>query len=741
MEEEPRLRALFHACDVNNSGRIEYEEFFTVCLELQVGESEIDAIFDKLDSNGDGCINFREFAEGFHEVSEMINLEALSVEPDWDEFQQRLGEEARFIPRPQQVAALYQNLKSAESRLIRQYECVIKNFVRDIMLQNTELDKLACTMKRTQDEAAQQVSELEEDIDQQIKTAVEECQKEEQRKSELTLIELQHQYDANINELQQTITKLKKLEEQYRSVSPKDKSIALKRKFNDLTLDNDKLRKDLLEAQTDIMLLQSEVDTLKSDYMNQSLNLERDQDVVREYVEDRDSLTRQIEMLQSANQKLHDSNDGLRSTLESSLSKYNRSLRASNSSPGPVFRSSPKHCSCHSPQMLYDGSTSSYPGEDYESLAACDPMRRISCEVESLTESCFDSGMSTLRDSNDYDSEAESKHQIHFEKSQCTRDASECDASDTDVPEIRDEEAFSQDSTNTVLEWKSSPASNWNNSGNYSSHRSTPTDSPQVPQIQIDDDFNQDDRNTDMESESSHTVSRSNSGASSARRCISAFSTQPNNTSGNIKPAQSSKTFKIVLAGDAAVGKSSFLLRLCKNEFRGNGSATLGVDFQMKTLVVDGEQTSLQLWDTAGQERFRSIAKSYFRRADGVLLLYDVTCEKSFLNVREWVDTIECSTNDTIPIMLVGNKVDLRDRAMLEGQKCIPTNYGEKLAMTYKALFCETSAREGSSIIEAVLHLAREVRKRGDRTDVDSVTNLSNNYLNKKPPVKYCCTA
>uniref|UniRef100_A0A3B4APE5 Uncharacterized protein n=1 Tax=Periophthalmus magnuspinnatus TaxID=409849 RepID=A0A3B4APE5_9GOBI len=104
---------------------------------------------------------------------------------------------------------------------------------------------------------------------------------------------------------------------------------------------------------------------------------------------------------------------------------------------------------------------------------------------------------------------------------------------------------------------------------------------------------------------------------------------------------QYEKAFRIVLAGDAAVGKSSFLLRLCKNEFKVHSSTTLGVDFQMKTLIVDGEPTLLQIWDTAGQERFRSIAKSYFRRADGVLLLYDVSCEKSFLNVREWVDMIE----------------------------------------------------------------------------------------------------
>ena len=69
----------------------------------------------------------------------------------------------------------------------------------------------------------------------------------------------------------------------------------------------------------------------------------------------------------------------------------------------------------------------------------------------------------------------------------------------------------------------------------------------------------------------------------------------------------------------------------------------IGVDFQMKTLEVDGIIVTLQLWDTAGQERYRSIAKSYFRKVDGVLLLYDVTSESSFLNVRDWMDAIEVS--------------------------------------------------------------------------------------------------
>ncbi|KAB0397573.1 hypothetical protein E2I00_004237 [Balaenoptera physalus] len=117
------------------------------------------------------------------------------------------------------------------------------------------------------------------------------------------------------------------------------------------------------------------------------------------------------------------------------------------------------------------------------------------------------------------------------------------------------------------------------------------------------------------------------------------------------------------------------------------------VDFQMKTLVVDGELTALQHWDTAGQERqvlsimlrillrFRSIAKSYFRRAGGVLLLYDVTCETSFLNVREWEDMVEAAAHESISIVLVGNKADLHDAAEAEGQKHVPGYLGEKLAM------------------------------------------------------------
>ncbi|XP_026944809.1 ras and EF-hand domain-containing protein isoform X2 [Sagmatias obliquidens] len=709
LEELARLRSVFAACDANRSGRLEREEFSALCAELRVRPADAEAVFQRLDADRDGSITFQEFARGFRgahrgrrrwgrgprepaftaalvgsdpgdsqeDEGDEDAAAALAAHWDsaspgqaWQDFQARLGDEVKFIPRKEQVSTLYQNINLVEPRLIQPYEHVIKNFIREIKLQSTEMENLAIAVKRAQDKAAMQLSELEEEMDQRIQAAEHKTRKDEKRKAEEALSDLRRQYETEVGDLQVTIKKLKKLEEQSKHISQKEDVAALKKQIYDLSMENQKVKKDLLEAQTNIAFLQSELDSLKSDYADQSLNSER-----------------------TANRKLHDSNDGLRSALENSYSKFNRSLRINNISPGnTISRSSPKF-NAHSPQPLgYDRSSrSSYMDEDCDSLALCDPMQRINCDIDSLPESCFDSGLSTLRDFNEYDSEVEYKHQRGFQRSHGTQESSGGDASDTDVPDIRDEETYGSEGVASILDWK--------------------------PQ----------------ESASEGSV------ISSLRKPISALAPQTDMVDDNHNSSSSQKAYKIVLAGDAAVGKSSLLMRLCKNEFRGNTSATLGVDFQMKTLIVDGERTVLQLWDTAGQERFRSIAKSYFRRADGVLLLYDVTCEKSFLNVREWVDMIEDAAHNSIPIMLVGNKADLRDAAEAEGQKCVPGYFGEKLAMTYGALFCETSAKDGSNIVEAVLHLTREVKKRTDEHDSKSITNLSGTSSKKSTQMKNCC--
>ncbi|KAG9273279.1 ras and EF-hand domain-containing protein-like isoform X2 [Astyanax mexicanus] len=242
---------------------------------------------------------------------------------------------------------------------------------------------------------------------------------------------------------------------------------------------------------------------------------------------------------------------------------------------------------------------------------------------------------------------------------------------------------------------------------------------------------------SDFKSEMNVSVSpsRVSSLASSLRRRLSAFPVKQ--TEADLFDSDGSlPMYRLVLAGDAGSGKSSFLLRLSLNEFRGDMQTTLGVDFQMKKMLVDGEKTNLQIWDTAGQERFRSIARSYFRKAHGVLLLYDVTSESSFLNVREWMEQIQESTDGNVPMCVIGNKVDMRAERP-EGS-CVSPAQGEKLAMTYNALFCETSAKEGTNIVEAVLHLAREVKKNSkQRRHSESQVKLSLN--SGKKALSNCC--
>ncbi|KAG5270278.1 hypothetical protein AALO_G00190850, partial [Alosa alosa] len=200
---------------------------------------------------------------------------------------------------------------------------------------------------------------------------------------------------------------------------------------------------------------------------------------------------------------------------------------------------------------------------------------------------------------------------------------------------------------------------------------------------------------------------------------------------------RSEPTYRLVLAGDLGSGKSSFLLRLSQHQFKENMRSTVGVDCQIKRMLVDGKRTALQIWDTAGQERFQSISRSYFRKADGILLLYDITSEKSFLNITQWLEQIEACTTSPVPMCLVGNKADLRGK--VTSNLCVSSACGVRLATTCGALFFETSAKDGTNVVEAVLHLAREVRKTGCVL-TESTVQLSS-LGGRGPTAGNCCWA
>ncbi|KAM6945982.1 EF-hand calcium-binding domain-containing protein 4B [Aplochiton taeniatus] len=191
------------------------------------------------------------------------------------------------------------------------------------------------------------------------------------------------------------------------------------------------------------------------------------------------------------------------------------------------------------------------------------------------------------------------------------------------------------------------------------------------------------------------------------------------------------RLFKIVLVGNSSVGKTSLLRRFCDDCYFPGTSATVGIDYSVKTITVDGSQVALQMWDTAGQERYRSITKQFFRKADGVVVMYDITAELTFTAVRQWLTSVQEGAGEEIPIMLLGNKTDL------ESEREVHSSVGEKLAKDCQLVFYECSACSGHNVTAAMVHLARILKEQEDR-EKEKTVQLVNHHQGQKKK-SGCC--
>jgi len=165
-------------------------------------------------------------------------------------------------------------------------------------------------------------------------------------------------------------------------------------------------------------------------------------------------------------------------------------------------------------------------------------------------------------------------------------------------------------------------------------------------------------------------------------------------TPGPIKnPAnEGSRLIKLLLIGDSGTGKSSLLLRYADEDFRDSFISTIGVDFKVKSIDINGEEVKLQIWDTAGQERFRTITSSYYRGAHGVFVVYDITNPETFGNVKNWMVEIDRYATEKVAKGLIGNKSDL------ESARQVSVEDGKALAKQLNVPFFETSAKSGAGV-------------------------------------------
>lgn len=160
---------------------------------------------------------------------------------------------------------------------------------------------------------------------------------------------------------------------------------------------------------------------------------------------------------------------------------------------------------------------------------------------------------------------------------------------------------------------------------------------------------------------------------------------------------------KILLIGDSSVGKTNLTLRFCDNEFKPSYISTIGIDFRIRTILINGSKVKTQVWDTAGQERFRTITTAYYRGAHGILLVYDITNRQTFSNINNWLNQLKLHSRENIALILVGNKTDL------ESNRQVSFEEGQNKANEFGCNFYETSCKSAENVETCFISLVTQI--------------------------------
>jgi Ras-related protein Rab-1A len=198
--------------------------------------------------------------------------------------------------------------------------------------------------------------------------------------------------------------------------------------------------------------------------------------------------------------------------------------------------------------------------------------------------------------------------------------------------------------------------------------------------------------------------------------------------------------FKLLLIGDSGVGKSCLLLRFADDTYTESYISTIGVDFKIRTVTIDGKMVKLQIWDTAGQERFRTITASYYRGAHGIIVVYDVTDLDSFNNIKQWLGEIDRYASEHVDRLIVGNKCDLASRKAVD--YAMAKEFADQLGIT----FIETSAKDATNVEQAFLMMATTIKNHtaSSQTALSGDGGRAGVKINTSTPVKQssgggCC--
>jgi small GTP-binding protein len=174
------------------------------------------------------------------------------------------------------------------------------------------------------------------------------------------------------------------------------------------------------------------------------------------------------------------------------------------------------------------------------------------------------------------------------------------------------------------------------------------------------------------------------------------------------KPKKEILLYKVLIIGNSTVGKTSFLLRFCDGKFEPESLTTIGVDIKKKFIKRNDKNIQLNICDTAGQEKFRAIAKNYYKNVDGIIIMYDISSEKSFQDIKNWIDSITNNVDvSKIGLIIAGNKIDLTDKRQVN------EDMRKSLEKKQNIKVIETSAKDNINVNEIFIELVDQMEKLG----------------------------
>ncbi|XP_061107831.1 EF-hand calcium-binding domain-containing protein 4B isoform X1 [Conger conger] len=746
-----KTQEFFGVCDVEDKGFITRRDMQRLHGSLPLSADELENVFDTLDTDANGYLTLEEFSSGFShflfgrsisqlgEAEEEVDRTQGSLEVlyqrQWEArlvrgedeeerhfcmLMESLGASCIFeepnpnltspapphpAPSPAQVRSLWAQLRRDEPHLLSNFEEFLARVTYQINEANQEKKEMESALKRKAATHDDEIQRLYEEMEQQIKTEKDRILLQDSERFLSRSQDLEQQLNHKEQELEQLFHKHRRLEQQCQDLQSRQQesrveNVKLKQTNEDLQQELRHTCQELIHAQDTLSHLQEESSRLHQD---REMELYR---VTEGMQRERASLLKQLDLLREMNKLLRDERDVCYSKSKDSLRKARKhrpgwitglnhgdrqqSLKSDDEDDELALLHGMKSLGAVNGQGSGLGTEAPF---SRAAAGRAQLQRIISIEEDHLPHLLQNHYQAQLQQWGEEEEEEEEKEEVEQEEVH------------TDL-EMSDNSSTQPESPTAEHRVLPSPADQDPPPGDTD----TPTTDTDTPLTDTDTPLTETDTPSSPRGQpvGKETVRQEEGVASTPDRL-----------------------FKIVLVGNSSVGKTSLLRRFCDDCFYPGTSATVGIDYSVKTLIVENNKVALQMWDTAGQERYRSITKQFFRKADGVVVMYDITSVQTFTAVRQWLTSIQEGAGEFIPIMLLGNKTDK------ENERQVQSRLGEKLAKDCELIFYECSALSGHNVTESMVHLARILKAQEDREKEKTVQLLQDSPDNTR---RSCCS-